>query len=82
MKKILSIAFFVFILFLIKTTSAQNYGLSFNSQSYAAQIPSDPSLDITGSITLEAWIYPTSWTSEVWRGSIINKEQNNSTGYI
>ena len=67
---------------MIKTTSAQNYGLSFNSQSYAAQIPSDPTLDISGSITLEAWIFPTSWTSEVWRGSIINKEQNNSTGYM
>jgi len=69
-------------LFLIKTTSAQNYGLSFANSATYAQIPQDPSHNITGSITLEAWIYPTSWTSEVWRGSIINKEQNNSTGYM
>jgi hypothetical protein len=82
MKKFLSIAFLVFMLFLIKTTSAQNYGLSFANSATYAQIPQDPSHNITGSITLEAWIYPTSWTSESWRGSIINKEQNNFTGYM
>ncbi len=82
MKKFQSIALLVFMLFLIKTTSAQNYGMSFANSATYAQIPQDPSHNITGSITLEAWIYPTSWTSELWRGSIINKEQNNSTGYM
>lgn len=43
----------------------------------------DPSLNITGTaITLEAWIYPTSFTTEVWRGNIINKNGSGENGYM
>jgi hypothetical protein len=42
-----------------------------------------PSIDITGNaITLEAWIYPTAWRTESWRGSIINKEAPATAGYM
>ncbi|MEN8928981.1 MAG: LamG-like jellyroll fold domain-containing protein [Flavobacteriales bacterium] len=40
------------------------------------------SVQITGtSITLEAWIYPTSFKPLVWQGNIINKE-GNQIGYM
>jgi len=44
----------------------------------------DPaSLQITGTqLTLEAWIYPTAWRTESWRGSIINKEAPATQGYM
>ncbi len=41
------------------------------------------SVQITGTaITLEAWIYPSSWTNEVWRGNIIVKEAAAWEGYM
>ena len=43
----------------------------------------DASLDITGNaITLEAWIYPTSFTTQVWQGNIINKNGAGENGYM
>lgn len=41
------------------------------------------SLNITGTaITMEAWIYPTSFKSQVWQGNIISKESTSGTGYM
>ncbi len=42
------------------------------------------SVNIIGNqITIEAWIYPTSWKSKVWEGNVINKEQNTPNhGYM
>ncbi len=55
---------------------AQN-GLSFDGIDDRLSCGNDPSLQLSGSsISLEAWIYPTSWTSQVWQGNIINKENN------
>ncbi|HPE41047.1 MAG TPA: fibronectin type III domain-containing protein, partial [Bacteroidales bacterium] len=82
MKKFLPIAFLVFIIFLIKTTSAQNYGLSFTNQNMYAQAPLDPTLELTGPLTLEAWIYPTAWKTNVYQGCILNKEGLNFQGYM
>lgn len=43
----------------------------------------DPSLDITGTaITLEAWIYPTSFQPNIWQGNVINKGDISQTGYM
>ena len=65
MKKILTFMLFVFVLFSIKTVSAQNYGLTFTNQNAYAQVPSTPTLELTGPLTLEAWIYPTAWRTNV-----------------
>ena len=43
----------------------------------------NPSVQLSGALTLEAWIYPTAWQSQVWQGNIINKEQNSPDyGYM
>ena len=41
------------------------------------------SLNITGTkITLEAWIYPTSFQANVWQGNVINKSGAGDNGYM
>jgi hypothetical protein len=40
-------------------------------------------LDITGTaITLEAWVYPTSFQPNIWQGNVINKGDISQTGYM
>lgn len=82
MKKILLFLLFVFIFLSIKTVSAQNYGLTFTNQNAYAQVPVDPTLELTGPLTLEAWIYPTAWKTNVYEGCILNKEGLNYQGYM
>lgn len=63
--------------FLIK---AQN-SLHFDGQDDRLNCGNSSSVQLSGSaITLEAWIFPTAWTAQVWQGNIINKE-NNSPDY-
>ena len=55
--------------------------LSGSSSSYV-QIPDATELNPTTAITLEAWIFPTAWRTNVYEGSIITKEQSTgSKGY-
>ena len=57
--------------------------LSFDAVNDRVNLGNSSSLRITGTqLTLEAWIYPTSWRTEVWRGSIINKESTGNQGYM
>lgn len=58
--------------------------LSFDGIDDRVDCGDSPLIDIVGSqITLEAWIYPTSWTDFVWQGNIINKEyMDASSGYM
>ncbi len=77
MKAIASLAL---IIFSCGTILAQN-ALSFDGIDDRVDCGNDASVQLSGSaITLEAWIYPTAWTSQVWQGNIINKE-NNSPDY-
>ena len=63
-------------------TTGINSSLSFSGSSSAyARIPDAPALNITNTITLEAWIYPTAWGSSTTTGTIISKEGNNR-GYV
>ncbi len=66
------------------TQLGQNSSLSFSGSSSAyAQIPNAPELNPTTSITLEAWIYPTTWRTNIYEGSIITKEiSSGNGGYI
>ncbi len=66
----------VFLLFTTVGSSAQN-ALNFDGVNDRLNCGNDASVQLSGSaITLEAWIYPTAWTSQVWQGNIINKENN------
>ena len=60
--------------------------LSFDGTNDYVDCGNNASVQITGNqITLEAWIFPTSWKSLVWQGNIIAKEQNgfgNDNGYM
>ncbi|MDX9697762.1 MAG: LamG-like jellyroll fold domain-containing protein, partial [Bacteroidales bacterium] len=66
------------------TQMNQNNSLSFSgSSSVTAQIANTPELNPTTAITLEAWIYPTAWRSNIYEGSIISKEiASGNGGYI
>ena len=58
----------------INLSFGQN-ALSFDGSNDYVDCGNDISLQITGTaITLEAWIYPTSWRTNIWQGNIINKE--------
>jgi len=55
-------------------TTAGKYGgaLSFNGTSARVTVPDAPSLDLTGAMTLEAWVRPTSvgsWRDVVYKGN-------------
>ncbi len=62
---------------------AQN-ALNFDGVNDNVDAGNSASVQLTGPlITLEAWIYPTSWKTNVWQGNIINKEDDsNNSGYM
>ena len=69
-------------LILISSSFSQN-SLSFDGVNDYVNCGNDTSLNITGTaITMEAWIYPTSFKSQVWQGNIISKEGTTGTGYM
>ncbi len=63
--------------------NAQN-GLDFDGTDDRIDCGNDTSVQISGkAITLEAWIYPTAWKTNVYDGNVINKENNtNNYGYM
>jgi len=64
------------------SASAQT-ALEFDGVNDFVNCGNDPSLDITGTaITLEAWIYPTSFQPNIWQGNVINKGDISQTGYM
>jgi hypothetical protein len=66
----------------LQKTNAQapvRKSVSFNANNDGSQltsisIPDHPALDITTALTLEAWIKPTAFSSEIWQNTIISKE--------
>ena len=79
--KVLGIFTIIGLLFSINGIS-QN-GLSFDGTNDQVDCGNSTSVQITGTaITLEAWIYPTSWQANIWQGNIINKESLSGGGYM
>jgi len=75
---------FCLFLFLTITVSltAQN-ALSFDGIDDKVDLGTAASLNLAGTtLTIEAWIYPTSWRTNVWEGGIVVKEQNIQAGYM
>lgn len=72
------IAFFFFNFMGLTQTS-----LGFDGTNDYVNCGNGPSVNITGTaITLEAWVYPTSFTTNVWQGNIINKNGTGENGYM
>jgi hypothetical protein len=75
-----------FILSLSAQAQSVQNALSFDGTNDYIDCGNNASVQITGNqITLEAWIYPTSWKSAIWQGNIIAKEQNgggNDNGFM
>lgn len=62
---------------------AQGNALGLDGNNDFADCGNHSSLDITGtSITLEAWVYSTSFTTNVWQGNVVNKSGNGDFGYM
>ncbi len=81
MKFSTSIATILFLLF-AQFTIAQN-ALSFDGIDDKVDLGNGPNLQLSGTtLTIEAWIYPTSWRTNVWEGGIVVKEQNIQAGYM
>lgn len=59
-------------------------GVDFDGNDDKIACGNNTSIQITGTaITLEAWIYPTAWKTNVYDGNIICKEDNNNNnGYM
>ena len=57
--------------------------LSFDGIDDKVDLGNPTSLQLNGTtLTIEAWIYPTSWRTNVWEGGIVVKEQNIQAGYM
>jgi hypothetical protein len=71
------------LVFVQNNSKAQN-SLDFDGTDDRVDCGTDTSVMIKNkAITLEAWIYPTAWKTNVYEGNIINKENNtNNNGYF
>ena len=76
-KLLLSLSIFFF-----TTISFSQNALSLDGTNDYVNCGTGTSLNITGTaITMEAWIYPTSWRTNIWQGNVISKE-GTGTGYM
>lgn len=82
MKKILPIL--ILSLCLIRNSVSAQNALDFDGTDDKIDCGNDTSVNIAGTkITLEAWIYPTAWKTNVYDGNVICKEYNTSNyGYM
>lgn len=84
-KRYLGLLLSSFLGFFAHSQIVQN-ALSFDGTNDYVDCGNNPSLQITGNqISLEAWIYPSSWKPLIWQGNIIAKEQNgfgNDNGFM
>ena len=69
---------FSFAVLMLQSLNAQNT-LDFDGTDDRVDCGNDTSIQISGkALTLEAWIYPTAWKTNVYDGNVINKEYNTS----
>ncbi|MGB0979606.1 MAG: hypothetical protein ACPGVV_09430, partial [Croceimicrobium sp.] len=61
---------YCYLLVLVGSSLWGQNGLSFDGIDDRVDCGNNSSLQLSGSaITLEAWIYPTAWASQVWQGN-------------
>jgi hypothetical protein len=80
MKHIYALLLFVFFgLFSLETNAQGNNALDFDGANDIVDCGNDTSIQIFGTkLSLEAWIYPTTWGTNVYDNNVINKEYNTS----
>ena len=63
-------------------SSAQNTAIQITNDNQYLNLDHKDHYNIGDEMTIEAWIYANSWTSESWRGSLVNKDTPNpDNGY-
>lgn len=67
-------------LWTVLQTGTNSYLTFGASSTNFAQIPNAPELNPTTAITIEAWIYPTTWRTSSFEGSIVTKEIASGNG--
>jgi hypothetical protein len=79
MKRII-LALNLILIFFLSDVYAQN-ALSFDGTDDGVNCGTDTAFDVGGTaFTLEAWIYATSWPTNIYEGTIVNKENNSNNG--
>ncbi|SVA42807.1 uncharacterized protein METZ01_LOCUS95661, partial [marine metagenome] len=72
--------FKLYLICIISSITAQDYALRFDGNNDYILIPDHASLDLTETYTLEAWIFPESFT---WLAGIISKYHTSAAnGYM
>ncbi len=80
MKHFLQILLFSFTL---GSVLAQENSIHFDGSNDYVDCGNHSSLDITGNtLTIEAWIYPTSFKTNVWEGVVLSKTGGGDNGYM
>ena len=78
MRRILEI--FVVFLFLVPLLNGQDHSLNFDGNNDYILIPDNATLDLTANYTIEAWIFPESFS---WLAGIVSKYHTNAAnGYM
>jgi ABC-type dipeptide/oligopeptide/nickel transport system permease subunit len=60
---------------------AQGTSLNFDGTNDYVNCGNASSLNMTGSITIEAWINADTWNANAWGGTIVSKDNTDNTGY-
>jgi len=85
MRRIFIFTFILLFIVIVNFCHAQQgtYGLKFQGNSNYVNCGANASLNITGTqLTLEAWVFPTSFSANYWENVIVNKLASNTThGY-
>lgn len=72
----------ILLLFSVAAITQNNHAVSFNG-SAQADCGNASGLNITGTaLTVEAWIYPTAFTTNFYEGSIVAKDAITNQGYV
>ena len=76
--------YFLTICLALGITGYSQNALDFDGVDDKIDVGNPTNLQISGNnITVEAWIYPTSWATLFWQGNVVNQENNSSNdGYM
>jgi len=79
--KLLIIILFISTMQLFATDTIPGTTLEFDGIDDNVSCGNNISLDMTNQITIEAWINANSWKAEIWRGTIVGKDNPDQTGF-
>lgn len=65
----------------VMAVTAKDYALYFSEDGQGVQVPDSDSLDVTGPLTIEAWVYANPGIYDAYYNFIVSKHMN-GTGYV